>query len=117
MLPDTGNMSDGGFSSPVAVGNDPILITIEISFPGTDLNPYSMAYDTFLDGDTENASLSGITALVNAWTVVSYFEDQETAPAQLFVSIKDACGTIVSDRIDFKFGLIDIPGFYGTGYG
>jgi hypothetical protein len=116
MVSDTGNQTEGGFSRNIAVGTDPVLLTVEISFPDTDINAYLLSYDTFLDGDTENASLNGIVALVNAWTVVAHFEDQESAPAQLFVSIKDACGTVVNARKDFKMGLIDIPGLYGTGY-
>ncbi len=116
MVSDTGNQTEGGFSRNIAVGNDPVLLTVEVSFPETDLQAYRLAYDTFLDGDTEDSSLSGITALVNAWTIVAHFEDQESAPAELFVSIKDACGTVVNARQEFKMGLIDIPGFYGTGY-
>jgi hypothetical protein len=116
MVPDTGNSFDTGLNSIIAVGKDPVLLTVEVSFPGTESPSYPLAYDTFLEGDTQNATLSGITALVNAWAIVLVFEDQETAPAQLFVSIKDACGTVVNAREDFKMGLVDIPGFYETGY-
>jgi hypothetical protein len=108
---------DGGyFQVPTPDGDDPVLLTVEISIPDTTLGPYLVAYETFLDGSTENASLSGITAILNVWAIVAHFEDQESIGASLFVSIKDSCGTIVTERKEFTMGLVDIPNPYETGF-
>jgi hypothetical protein len=109
---------DGGYNyAATAVGDDPVLLTVEITFPDSTLGPYAVSYETFLDGNTENSSLSGITAILNVWAIMEHFEDQESVKASLFVSIKDSCGTIVTDRKEITIGLVGVPGLYGTGYG
>jgi hypothetical protein len=109
---------EGGYNyAPTAVGDDPVLITVEITIPDSTLGPYIVAYETFLDGTTKDSSLSGITAILNVWSIMAQFEGQESIKASLFVSIKDSCGTIVTDRKEITIGLVDVPGLYETGYG
>jgi hypothetical protein len=107
--PDTA--SDGG-GSLVAQGQDPVDITIEISFDDGNIGPYRVAFSYFLEGNTEASELAGLTAIIDAWGIVAHYEERNTVDATLWLSVIDGCGTVVIDSKPFLMGLEDIEGIY-----
>jgi len=101
-----------GGGSLEAQGQDPVQVTIEISFDDGQIGPYRVAYTYFLEGDTEASELAGLTAIIDAWGIVARYEELSTVGATLWLSVVDGCGTIVTDSKPFLFGLEDIDGIY-----
>ena len=112
MVPEHTGMLDGGYSSLIADGNDPVLVTVEVSIPGHELGPYQGSYTNFLSGNEAAAELLGLTAIISLYDIVEEFPDLESIPASLWISVVDGCGTVVTDRKNFEMQLTDVEGIY-----
>ncbi len=107
---------DGGYTALVPEGNDPVMITLEVSFPDHDIGPYQGTYTTFAYGTTAASWVTGLTAIIDLYDIVDRYPDDEEIAANMWISVVDGCETVVSDRKDFRMQLTDIDGIYSYDY-
>lgn len=107
---------DGGYSPLIAQGDDPVMITVEVSLPDQDIGPYQGSYTLFANGDTSSSSMYGLTAIIDLYGLVQEFPEQESIAASLWMSVVDGCGTVVTDRKNFQMQLADVDGIYSYDY-
>ena len=103
---------DGGYSPLIAEGDDPVMITLEVSLPDQEIGPYQGTYTLFANGDTSASSVYGLTAIIDLYGLVDSFPEEESIPASLWISVVDGCGTVVTDRKNFQMQLADVDGIY-----
>ena len=112
MRPDSGLEMGGIYYMPV--GEDPVTIDLLLKVEGA--ANWSNRYQWILQGSPSKSWVHGLNLLVNGWSIAEAYEEKSTAPAELTVTMKDACGTEKSVTTSFQLDVEDIPGLDETGF-
>ena len=112
MVPEDTGMTIGGIQYLVPSGENPLMITLEVSLPDQEIGPYQGTHTRFAEGDTSASSLHGLTAIIDLYGLVERFPEEDSIPASLWISVVDGCGTVVTDRRDFEMQLSGVDGIY-----
>ena len=72
MVPEHTGMLDGGSTPLIAEGDDPVMITLEVSLPDQEIGPYQGTYTLFASGDTSASSVTGLTAIIDLYGLIEH---------------------------------------------
>ena len=112
MRPDSGMEMGGIYYRPA--GEDPVTIDLQLSVE--DAANWSNRYEWILQGGPSKSWVHGLNLLVNGWSIADAYENKQTAPAELTVTLTDVCGTEKTSTTSLLLDVENIPGLEETGF-